>query len=1231
MKDLKIINKSLNNISKDLKMDTVKGIVLHANPKLFNKSIDEVYNILNKDAKEEENRGLHYLVEGEKIYRLIPDKYISRSIAEDSPTTITKSLFGDTVNEQLISIGIVVNEVTDYAKTELTLVKLIVKLMKDNSIYPNDVWRSFDLDKTSKGPFHILSKGIFEKYIKELVKYVPNPDYNSNQVPEDIDEDTEYSKKENTEECVIDSISSPYSEDASKAKLTVTQYVTKLYHDNLSVIDAYVSRFQPWDKDRKDARVITTLEGETQTKETIHGNTLLYKITEEAAINTDHCVQAVDFLEGIYTPAETMVEPIYPDLITPPGDNIHIADGFSETAVQSDSNTPLTAEELEKRQKIFDFSQFSNMKKETKGRPVNVEDPFPVDDQIKKLEEHYPKVKVDKITFNFKDTNHPNSEIGNAMAKNYSMCYDMVTEIAKRTEQRLVKLENNLSTVMRNLFRISSRVNINCVYYGGQSVYGKYKCIRCLHDDRINDGAIVTIDQCMSCTRYEPILGQVYAILDETGSNIVQVMDDLQMSYMELEDYKNLTSVNNYHEEVPYAKVDQFSDDVPKSFMEDKWKDTEEEQKLKKEQFKAVQETTKASKEKDAVEEDSIDKSTDESDKEISNKEVVIANGFKMDWNPVKLETQEPHVNIYDEEKLKAEKKAVSSETEGVKREIYVDTREEAIESERLEFNIDDYEISDFGNNISGSYYTGISSGYDTQTRNKIIEYVKNAIQLCSEGKAKYSQELRYNHLEKAIKGINYWDCSSLVQRAYESAGISGIGTNTKTIFPYCLDKAGGMLIPLANESEALPGDIIWFTNQNPKPNGSREELQNTTISLIPHIGIYMGDGKYGHSSYAHADSTKDIVIADISSNKKAFCFARPKALIERDSQFGQGLSGNAHWSREFHGITDEWWDKAKVVDGQVQLFVKNMEKWGYKKSLIEISQQKGFDPYLTAAIITVESTGDPRDNDRYAGLMQVQGHYGTTELAGMRDNISKGLDMILAKKTYLKQKGWSEDNIHVLISAYNSGEGTVGRASTNINLATCKIPELGDALYKQVKAKNPGWNAVEKQTYGVKILRAYNLIYSNNYLGLPQDSMSSNEQIAGYENEFIRPLDKKYKVSSEYGPRTHPVTGEKGKMHHGVDFAAPNGVSIKASKSGKVILAKSLRGYGNVVYLDHGNGITTRYAHMSRFSCKAGDNVKQGQEIGKVGNTGVGTGPHLHFEIRIGGNSINPLNKVPR
>lgn len=1217
-----ITNKYIDHIAGDYAIDEVKGITLHADPSLFNKSIDEVYEILqSKNSEETQNVGYHYLIEGETIYRLIEEKFASRSIAEDKPTYISKSLFGDTVNQQNISIGIIVNENQDYEVTEKTLIQFIAKLLKDYKINPLDVWRGFDLDKTNQGPFHMLSKAIFEKYINELAKFVPIPENAKGELPEDMDEDTDSSsfsieRKEKTEDIEI---VSPFKEDAEKKKCTITQYVTMLYQNNLSSIEAYVSNYQPWDKDRSDAKTVTIIEGELQTRQTPYGNTLQFKISENAATSADHCVQAVDFLEGIETAEETMVEPIYPDLITPPGDNVHIADGFSETAVQSDSNTPLTAEELEKRQKIFDFSQFSKMKKETKGRPINVEDPFPVDDQIKKLEEHYPKVKVDKVTFNFKDTNHPNSEIGNAMAKNYAMCYDMVTEIAKRTEQRLVKIENNLSTVMRNLFRMSSRVNINCVYYGGQSIYGKYKCIRCLHDDRINDGAIVTIDQCMNCTRYEPILGQVYAILDETGSNIVQVMDDLQMSYMELEDYKNLNSVSDYHEEIPYAKVDQHSSDIPKPFIEDKWKDTKEEIESKKKQLEALKQTNEKT-EKDAVEQDFPDKNTNTSEE---TEEVEMANGFKMDWTPVKLEIQEPHINAYETEKLKAEKKALSSETEGIDRELYVDSREQAVESERLEFNIADYEFPDFGNETAGSYGMGV--GYDSQTREKIMQYVKDAIQLCSEGKAKYSKDYRYNHHDKAINGIHYWDCSSLVQRAYESVGISGIGTNTKTIFPYCLDKAGGLLIPIANESEAIPGDIIWFTNENPKPNGSREELQKTNISLIPHVGIYMGDGKYGHSSYAHSDSTKDIVIAEISSNKKAFCFARPKALIEMDSQFGQGLSGNSHWSREFHGITDEWWDKAKVVDGQVQLFVKNMEKWGYKKSLIEISQQKGFDPYLTAAIITVESTGDPRDNDKYAGLMQVEGHYGTTQLAGMEDNMRKGIDMILKKKTYLKQKGWSEDNVHVLVSAYNSGEGTVGRASTNLNLATCKIPELGDALYKYVKANNPGWNAVEKQTYGVKVLRAYNLIYSNNYLGLPQE----NEQ--SYSSDFIRPVDSQYKVTSKFGPRTHPVTGQKGKMHNGVDFGAPKGTSIKATKSGKVIEARKMTGYGNAVYLDHGNGVTSRYAHMSAFSCKVGDTLKQGQEVGKVGNTGVSTGPHLHFEIRVNGKAIDPLTKISK
>ena len=107
----KIVNKYLDHIAGDYVIDEVNGIVLHADPSLFNKSINEVYEYFqSKNNENTQNIGYHYLIEGETIYRLIEEKFASRSLLEDKPTYITKSLFGDTVNQQVISIGIIVNE-----------------------------------------------------------------------------------------------------------------------------------------------------------------------------------------------------------------------------------------------------------------------------------------------------------------------------------------------------------------------------------------------------------------------------------------------------------------------------------------------------------------------------------------------------------------------------------------------------------------------------------------------------------------------------------------------------------------------------------------------------------------------------------------------------------------------------------------------------------------------------------------------------------------------------------------------------------------------------------------------------------------------------------------------------------------------------------------------------------------------------------------------------------------
>lgn len=113
-------------------------------------------------------------------------------------------------------------------------------------------------------------------------------------------------------------------------------------------------------------------------------------------------------------------------------------------------------------------------------------------------------------------------------------------------------------------------------------------------------------------------------------------------------------------------------------------------------------------------------------------------------------------------------------------------------------------------------------------------------------------------------------------------------------------------------------------------------------------------------------------------------------------------------------------------------------------------------------------------------------------------------------------------------------------------------------------------------------------------------------------------------RMSSGFGMRFHPILGFS-RMHQGLDFAAPTGTPVVASAGGKVIQAGWGGGYGNVVKIEHRNGLVTRYAHLSRIDVKNGQAVNQGQRIGAVGSTGLSTGPHLHYEVWLNGKPVNP------
>src|SRR5688572_7514487 len=150
-------------------------------------------------------------------------------------------------------------------------------------------------------------------------------------------------------------------------------------------------------------------------------------------------------------------------------------------------------------------------------------------------------------------------------------------------------------------------------------------------------------------------------------------------------------------------------------------------------------------------------------------------------------------------------------------------------------------------------------------------------------------------------------------------------------------------------------------------------------------------------------------------------------------------------------------------------------------------------------------------------------------------------------------------------------------------------------------------------------------------------ESKSQDEVVQLAENKeklfaaipAIQPIANKQLIAlaSGFGFRIHPVYKVK-KMHSGIDFAAPIGTPIYATADGKVITVDvKFSGYGKMVEIDHGFGYRSRYAHMHDFAVRTGQNIKRGDLIGYVGNTGLSTAPHLHYEVMINGAHVDPVH----
>ena len=137
----------------------------------------------------------------------------------------------------------------------------------------------------------------------------------------------------------------------------------------------------------------------------------------------------------------------------------------------------------------------------------------------------------------------------------------------------------------------------------------------------------------------------------------------------------------------------------------------------------------------------------------------------------------------------------------------------------------------------------------------------------------------------------------------------------------------------------------------------------------------------------------------------------------------------------------------------------------------------------------------------------------------------------------------------------------------------------------------------------------------------------SGEKNIGGSTGTMVWPAEGE--ITSPFGWRVHPIFGTQ-RLHTGIDIGADYGDATRAADGGVVIHADWMGGYGNAVIIDHGNGISTLYAHNSQLLVSEGQTVAKGQTVARVGSTGYSTGPHLHFEVRQNGTPVNPLNFLP-
>jgi murein DD-endopeptidase MepM/ murein hydrolase activator NlpD len=264
----------------------------------------------------------------------------------------------------------------------------------------------------------------------------------------------------------------------------------------------------------------------------------------------------------------------------------------------------------------------------------------------------------------------------------------------------------------------------------------------------------------------------------------------------------------------------------------------------------------------------------------------------------------------------------------------------------------------------------------------------------------------------------------------------------------------------------------------------------------------------------------------------------------------------------------------------------------------------------------------DDRRADASSAINTIYGSTGASGASTQRayvataESVGDRADRLFSKVT-LSLKDLEREQIDRIQSLASGASETADAIQTILRRTGFDVTERADARPAQVPDLAIGGPFVEPAAFGDPFET------SINDLDLALERLDAARHTAR-KLPFGNPAPGS-DVTSRYGNRTDPFLGRLA-LHAGIDFRARTGTEVRSSGAGKVLTAGRNGGYGNMVEIDHGNGLTTRYAHLSRVLVKVGDTVDVSGVVGLSGTTGRSTGPHLHYEVRRNGKAVDPM-----